>query len=96
MDIRTFNVSASAWDTGQERSALLAVKNMPAAGAWVDLEGTNNGVASADFAGDSATSARVVIQFRPGAQLTPGTYRDTITVKVCADDQCATQFVTAR
>jgi hypothetical protein len=92
IDQRSFSVTASAWDTGQSRSALISVTNMPAAGAWVDIDNTNTGVSSTDLAGETATSAQLIIQFKPGTQLTPGTYRDTITIKICADDQCLKQF----
>jgi hypothetical protein len=92
IDTRTFALDVSSWDAGQSKTALLTVTNMPATGAWIDIDSTNNGVAYADFTGTTNITANLVIQFKPGAQLMPGTYRDTITVSVCADDQCGTQF----
>src|SRR5262245_53456112 len=82
IDSRTMSVNESAWDTGQQKTALLTAKNMPAGGAWISISSTSNGVANADFVGLSDTTANVIIMFRPGTQTAPGTYTDTVTVKV--------------
>ncbi len=92
IDVRNFSVSASAWDAAQQRSAILTVTNMPAAGAWVEIYSTNRGVSYADLVAPTATNAQIAIQFRAGTQMQPGTYQDTITISVCRDDQCAQHF----
>lgn len=92
INTHSVSVSESSWDPGQQTTAVLTVSNMPAAGAYVAISNSFNGLASADFTAQSTTSAQVIFQFKPGTQTQPGTYQDTVTVKICVDSQCAQQF----
>lgn len=74
----------------------------PAAGVEVNIAGlslnqkvyigvtyTGNGILNATIASGGVLPATVPIQFKSPASLGPGTYNDTVTIKVCFDQSCS-------
>ncbi len=68
-------------------SVQLVATNVPSDGLYVDVGNGARGYVTADFDGNES----VVITAVSPAGLQPGTYADTVSVRVCYDDQCQRQ-----
>ena len=86
-------VPASAAITGSTTgpspatSVILSVTDVPKDGLYVLVEGSSKGYVTASFDGSESVQITGVTP----ASLTPGTYQDSVAVKVCYDDKCARQ-----
>lgn len=67
------------------------VSGNPAA-IYATITYTNTGLQAVTQPQVSGTTATASVVARPGFQLAPGIYQDTITVTVCPDAACTTQF----
>lgn len=66
-----------------------SLSSIPDDGLYVGVENTlNGGVASADFSQVSDSKGLVVVSMMTPAVVGPGTYTDTITLRVCYDELC--------
>lgn len=83
------NVTASASRADDQPQAQLrmTVRNMPAEGVWVGRQFTKNGVESVDLSNDGAT-ATFTVRFKRAGAVGPGTYADTLFLRVCYDEGC--------
>lgn len=55
------------------------------------IEYTNRGIGSASFSSTSTTTGELTVTPKPSADLAPGVYADTITVRACYDAACSRQ-----
>jgi len=88
IDTTDITASSAPVDQGPTRYVTLTIANLPKSGAYVGQNHSSNGLANVSFYQTSATTALLQLDFRPGASLVEGSYRDTIDVVVCLDDTC--------
>ncbi len=87
-------LSASAPVTSDSISNLtinLTATNTPGSGLYVAGTTTNNGVSTLSPGIFTASSGQVQVYLKAPNTLAPGTYKDTVTLKVCTDNNCAAQ-----
>lgn len=68
-------------------SLALSVTNIPAAGLYVGVSNGNRGYVTGSFDGSN-----IIVTGVTPSTLAAGTYQDSVSVKVCYDDQCAKQI----
>jgi len=93
LEVSTNSVSVNALisDANAPTAAVgLTLLNPPAETLYVGVGGSETGIASISLASGSAGQATLNITFKLPYQLAPGTYRDSLTVELCTDDQCNT------
>lgn len=66
----------------------ITLSNVPAAGVTIGGDWTENAITFIDLTQNSDTSATVHIHFQNPTIIGPGTYNDTVTIGICADDNC--------
>jgi hypothetical protein len=90
LESSTVNVFALAGDTNPTPTfALQATVNNPSAYAFGGSGiATSNGITSATYDSVSPSAANLNISFRTPASLAPGTYTDTIDLRLCLDEAC--------
>lgn len=86
------SVSATPGDATPSRAVTLTVTNPPATGVYLQAAYTNTGIESLDFVAASSTQGTLQISFRAPGSLLNNTYSDTITARVCTDEQCTSQI----
>ena len=90
LDTTTLTESSAPVEVGSSRYITLTVTSLPKDGLYVGHEHSSNGLANVSFYQTGETTAVLQLDFRPGASLVDGTYRDTIDVSVCLDTACKT------
>ncbi len=86
----TISVSAdTAVGTAPSAAIALTLGNVPAAGAYVGWQFTQNGIETADLQQGSPSTGTVNITFKNPITLGPGVYNDTVDIGLCTDANCS-------
>jgi len=92
-NVQSVSVQAKVTDAAVAFSPiLLTAMNVPSSGLYVSGGTTTSGVASLSPGRFSATQAEVDVYFKNPYTLAPKTYTDTVELKVCTDQACASQI----
>jgi hypothetical protein len=89
---KTVSVAATPGDASPSQNITLTVSNPPASGLFLEASGSSAGIATIDFVASSTSQGTLIIDFRAPSSLQNNTYTDTITLRVCPDDQCASEI----
>lgn len=87
----TFSESATPGQAAPLRSVVLTVTNPPAAGLFVQIAATTSGIHFPGFE-PGVGAGTVNVLFRSPGSMQNGTFNDSITIRVCTDDQCRSQI----
>jgi len=91
----TASLSTSAPVTSDSTSNFLTINlaavNAPSSGLYVAGTSTNNGISTLAPGIFTASSGQVQVFLKAPNTLSPGTYKDTVTLHVCTDKDCAAQ-----
>lgn len=88
LDKNSISVTTTPWEGPQIQSVIVTVQNMPADGLYGGVEYSNNGLQFVDIFEHSANQARVELRFSPADVLQAGTHSDTVTIRICYDEEC--------